>query len=147
MNDSSNVQQQHELYAVSDYDIIQQEEEAYFGDYDRAVAAAALSADYYDGNYDYQDEFVEQEDEDMMELDQEDDPHRQDDENNNMEHLYNYQEDSLLHLIVGVQSYLSDMANTGIDRNDSPLLELQYKMYTYLKQRACDMGVDAENLC
>lgn len=82
-----------------------------------------------------------------MELDQEDDQQRQGDENNIEQHLYNYQEDSLLHLIVGVQSYLSDMANAGIDRNDSPLLDLQYKMYTYLKQRACDMGVDAENLC
>ncbi|KAJ8656526.1 hypothetical protein O0I10_007849 [Lichtheimia ornata] len=147
MNNSSNVQQ-HQPYTFPDYDIIQQEEESYFGDYDRAVAAAALTADYYDSNYDqyHPDGFVEQEDENVMELDQEDDQQRQGDENN-IEHLYNYQEDSLLHLIVGVQSYLSDMANAGIDRNDSPLLDLQYKMYTYLKQRACDMGVDAENLC
>lgn len=147
MNNSSNVQQ-HQPYAFPDYDIIQQEEESYFGDYDRAVAAAALTADYYDSNYDHYhpDGFVEQEDENVMELDQEDDQQPEAGEHN-IEHLYNYQEDSLLHLIVGVQSYLSDMANAGIDRNDSPLLDLQYKMYTYLKQRACDMGVDAENLC
>ncbi|KAI9315164.1 hypothetical protein BX666DRAFT_1835762, partial [Dichotomocladium elegans] len=55
---------------------------------------------------------------------------------------YDYEQDSLLHLIVGVQSYLTDMSAAGIDRKDSPLLELQYKMYTYLKRRAYEMGFD-----
>ncbi|KAI9494104.1 hypothetical protein BDB00DRAFT_762685 [Zychaea mexicana] len=57
---------------------------------------------------------------------------------------YDYEEDSLLHLIVGVQSYLSEFNTMNVDRNDSPLVDLQYKMYTYLKQRACEMGVDME---
>ncbi|KAJ8661535.1 hypothetical protein O0I10_002802 [Lichtheimia ornata] len=60
---------------------------------------------------------------------------------------YDYQQDALLHLIVGVQSYLSDLSCSGLsnDQQDSPLNDLQYKMYTYLKRRAHDMGVIAEN--
>ncbi|KAH8556621.1 hypothetical protein BGW37DRAFT_405488, partial [Umbelopsis sp. PMI_123] len=51
--------------------------------------------------------------------------------------------DALLNLIVGVQQYLADLQTAGANnRQDSPLLELQYKMYTYLKQRACEMGMD-----
>ncbi|KAI8982195.1 hypothetical protein BDF20DRAFT_798166, partial [Mycotypha africana] len=42
-------------------------------------------------------------------------------------------DDSLLKLIVDVQSYLVDASK------DSPLLALQYKMYTYLKQRALEV--------
>ncbi|KAL0095875.1 hypothetical protein J3Q64DRAFT_1615238, partial [Phycomyces blakesleeanus] len=52
-----------------------------------------------------------------------------------------YQNDSLLNLVVGVQSYLSDMT-TQPTQHVSPLLDLQYKMYIYLKQRAIDMGLD-----
>ncbi|KAI8070348.1 hypothetical protein BC940DRAFT_235881 [Gongronella butleri] len=61
---------------------------------------------------------------------------------------YHYENDALLKLIVGVQSYLTDMAATSSSgaRQDSPLLDLQYKMYMYLKQRACDMGVDIDAL-
>ncbi|ORX45713.1 hypothetical protein DM01DRAFT_1339940 [Hesseltinella vesiculosa] len=59
---------------------------------------------------------------------------------------YHYENDALLKLIVGVQSYLTDAACDGMDRQDSPLLDLQYKMYMYLKQRASDMGVDLHAL-
>ncbi|KAI8970968.1 hypothetical protein BDB01DRAFT_813147 [Pilobolus umbonatus] len=50
-----------------------------------------------------------------------------------------YHDDSLIKLIVDVQSYLMDAPT------DSPLLALQYKMYTYLKQRAYDMGMDVSS--
>jgi hypothetical protein len=54
-------------------------------------------------------------------------------------------QDALLNLIVGVQQYLADLQNAGANNcQDSPLLELQYKMYTYLKQRACEMGMDLD---
>jgi hypothetical protein len=43
---------------------------------------------------------------------------------------------SLLQLILDVQSYLSEAPT------DSPLFALQYKMYSYLKQRASEMGMD-----
>jgi U3 small nucleolar ribonucleoprotein component len=45
-------------------------------------------------------------------------------------------DDSLLKLIVDVQCYLSEAST------DSPLFALQYKMYTYLKQRAFEMGME-----
>lgn len=45
-------------------------------------------------------------------------------------------DESLLKLIVDVQSYLAEA------QTDSPLFSLQYKMYTYLKQRALEMGMD-----
>ncbi|KAI8141205.1 hypothetical protein BJV82DRAFT_503069, partial [Fennellomyces sp. T-0311] len=54
-----------------------------------------------------------------------------------------YNNDALLYLIMGVQSYISEMSNNGLmNERDSPLFELQYKMYTYMKQRACEMGFD-----
>lgn len=51
-----------------------------------------------------------------------------------------YINDSLLKLIVDVQSYLSEAPT------DSPLFALQYKMYTYLKQRASEMGMDVSSI-
>jgi hypothetical protein len=49
-------------------------------------------------------------------------------------------DNSLLKLIVDVQSYLSEAPT------DSPLLQLQYKMYTYFKQRVSEIeGEDATN--
>lgn len=51
-----------------------------------------------------------------------------------------YVDDSLLKLIVDVQSYLSEAPT------DSPLFALQYKMYTYLKQRASEMGMDVSSI-
>ncbi|KAJ2962047.1 hypothetical protein NQZ79_g2765 [Umbelopsis isabellina] len=54
-------------------------------------------------------------------------------------------QDALLNLVVGVQQYLADLQTTGFDnRQESPLLDLQYKMYTYLKQRAYEMGADLD---
>ncbi|KAG2212304.1 hypothetical protein INT47_001663 [Mucor saturninus] len=49
-------------------------------------------------------------------------------------------DDSLLRLIVDVQCYLSEAPT------DSPLFALQYKMYTYLKQRASEMGMDVTSI-
>lgn len=46
-------------------------------------------------------------------------------------------DERLLKLIVDVQSYLSEAPAA-----DSPLLALQYKMYTYLKQRAMEIGME-----
>ncbi|KAG0166376.1 hypothetical protein DFQ28_005963 [Apophysomyces sp. BC1034] len=109
-------------------------EQAYFDEYDRAMATAAFTADYYDY---YNDETTN--DNDMMEYEEE-----EVEESN--QPSYDYNSDALLSLIVGVQSYLSDASVAGIDRNDSPLVDLQYKMYTYLKQRACDMGIDTDLL-
>lgn len=50
------------------------------------------------------------------------------------------EDDSLLRLIVDVQCYLSEAPT------DSPLFALQYKMYTYLKQRAFEMGIDITSI-
>ncbi|GAA5809847.1 hypothetical protein MFLAVUS_003262 [Mucor flavus] len=49
---------------------------------------------------------------------------------------YDYRNDSLLELVVGVQTYLTEQA-----KFDSPLYDLQYKLYTYMRQRALDLGV------
>lgn len=81
-------------------------EEIYFNEYDQEMAEAVNEADYYD----YQEQEQEQE------------PYIVD--------------QSLLQLILDVQSYLSEAPT------DSPLFALQYKMYTYLKQRASEMGMD-----
>lgn len=125
------------------------EEQALFGEYDRAIATAALTADYYDyyNNDNALSADLDNLDEDVV-MDNYYDKEQDQEEDNDIENqsVYDYQNDSLLHLIVGVQSYLSDVSSAGIDRHDSPLLDLQYKMYTYLKRRACDMGVDIDNL-
>lgn len=49
-------------------------------------------------------------------------------------------DEGLLKLIVDVQSYLADAPT------DSPLFSLQYKMYTYLKQRALEMGMEIPSI-
>ncbi|CAO3575956.1 unnamed protein product [Absidia cylindrospora] len=128
-----------------------QAEELYFADYDHAMQ---LEADYFEQQHDHalNEEYNDQED-----LSSDDDDTRQlqqyeDDEMMDMDTAeaaaaeYDYQDDTLLKLIVDVQLYISDLANVGVDRHDSPLVGLQYKMYTYLKQRANDMGVDASAL-
>ncbi|KAI7865126.1 hypothetical protein BDF14DRAFT_1711613, partial [Spinellus fusiger] len=46
--------------------------------------------------------------------------------------------DALLSLVVGVQSYLSD-TDSNPSYHVPPLLNLQYKMYIYLKQRVLEM--------
>jgi hypothetical protein len=83
-------------------------EQVYFNEYDQEMVEAVNEADYYD----YQEQEQEQEQEPYV-VDQ-----------------------SLLQLILDVQSYLSEAPT------DSPLFALQYKMYTYLKQRASEMGMD-----
>ncbi|KAI9362177.1 hypothetical protein BD770DRAFT_316516 [Pilaira anomala] len=50
---------------------------------------------------------------------------------------YDYRNDSLLELVVGVQTYLAEQA-----KSDSPLYSLQYKLYTYMRLRALDLGVE-----
>ncbi|KAF1804403.1 hypothetical protein FB192DRAFT_1357534 [Mucor lusitanicus] len=101
-------QQQCELphFTVDEYE----SELNYFYEYDQDMAQVVNEAEYQD--YCYQQEEQQQEEEaDIM-------------------------DDSLLKLIVDVQSYLAEAPT------DSPLFALQYKMYTYLKQRAFEMGME-----
>ncbi|KAL9551146.1 hypothetical protein PS6_005160 [Mucor atramentarius] len=103
-------QQQNELphFTLDEYE----SELNYFNEYDQEMAQAVNEAEYQD--YCYQ---------------QEEDQEQQEEEADIMD-------DSLLKLIVDVQSYLSEAPT------DSPLFALQYKMYTYLKQRAFEMGME-----
>lgn len=57
------------------------------------------------------------------------------------EQSYDYQSDSLLELVVGVQSYLAEQ-QANSTKCDSPLYNLQYKLYTYMRQRALELGVE-----
>jgi hypothetical protein len=129
-------------------------EEVFFAEYDEAMS---LEADYFDhhqqqiyhehqnvtdrclGNANSDDRHAQNQ-QDLQEEEEEDDNMDTDDV------VYDYQDDALLKLIVGVQSYISDLTSVGVDRHDSPLIGLQYKMYTYLKQRVDDMGVDVDSL-
>ncbi|KAI7887113.1 hypothetical protein K492DRAFT_173485 [Lichtheimia hyalospora FSU 10163] len=83
----------------------------------------------------------------MLNHNQEEEMYGYDEQEDQVQHqgeqtAYDYRQDALLHLVVGVQSYLSDLSCSGLSNDqDSPLNELQYKMYTYLKRRAHDMGV------
>ncbi|KAI8376281.1 uncharacterized protein BYT42DRAFT_574077 [Radiomyces spectabilis] len=132
-------------YYVDDHHDAMALEEAYFADYDRAMANAALEADYND--YYVNHYLCDEEDDDMMEVEEEEDDEVQgDEEEPGLLDGYDYNNDSLLRLIVGVQSYLADLSQAGMDKRDSPLLELQYKMYTYLRQRAFDMGLNLETI-
>lgn len=143
---------------------LMEEQDCYFDQYDRAMEAARLSADIQDYCYsqhylwqqkeqvnadndddvmDYQEEennyyyYNNDGDENMMMMEEDDD--RQEEESS-------YNNEALLSLIAGVQSYLTDATNAGIVK-DSPLLELQYKMYIYMKQQACEMGYNVDELC
>ncbi|KAI8330269.1 hypothetical protein BD560DRAFT_416371 [Blakeslea trispora] len=49
-------------------------------------------------------------------------------------------DEGLLKLILDVQSYLAEAPQ------DSPLFALQYKMYTYLRQRASELGMNISSL-
>ncbi|KAI9004567.1 hypothetical protein CLU79DRAFT_782819 [Phycomyces nitens] len=51
------------------------------------------------------------------------------------EEYFNERQDGLLSLILGVQSYLSEVSKTRPGEHDSPLFDLQHKMFMYLKQR------------
>lgn len=54
---------------------------------------------------------------------------------------YDYRHDSLLELVVGVQSYLTEQQAVSSKISDSPLYNLQYKLYSYMRQRALELGV------
>jgi hypothetical protein len=113
---------------------------------DNALNSQDQEMIYFDDEsncYEYNEAMYEQENdmlyyEDDMYYEEEPQPEASDD-------LQQDNQDALLKLIVGVQQYLSDLQNAGANNHqDSPLLELQYKMYTYLKQRACEMGMDLD---
>ncbi|SAM08598.1 hypothetical protein [Absidia glauca] len=57
-----------------------------------------------------------------------------------------HDDSALLRLILGVQMYLGE-TNVSGTKDDTPLMELQYKMYTYMKQRALELGMDTSSLC
>ncbi|KAI9022938.1 hypothetical protein CLU79DRAFT_749587 [Phycomyces nitens] len=127
-------------------------EQAYFGEYDRAVAeqfsneCCADDYDYY--SYDYEQDCVDQPYGQMYSQEEQEQEYNDEDEAMDYEKASSnpdYQNDALLNLVVGVQSYLSDMTTQPI-QHVSPLLDLQYKMYIYLKQRAIDMGLDTQAL-
>ncbi|KAI8983653.1 hypothetical protein BDB01DRAFT_722615 [Pilobolus umbonatus] len=58
------------------------------------------------------------------------------------EDTYDYRNDSLLTLVLGVHSYLSELENTTKVKTDSPLYHLQYKMYIFMRQRAVELGIE-----
>jgi hypothetical protein len=106
-------EEQAQEYSLLQFSIEEYEaEESYFEEYDQEMVEAVNEADYYDFEQSQAEEEEEQQQEDYI-LDE-----------------------SLLKLIVDVQTYLAEAPN------DSPLFALQYKMYTYLKQRASEMGMD-----
>ncbi|KAG2195133.1 hypothetical protein INT47_006997 [Mucor saturninus] len=53
---------------------------------------------------------------------------------------YDYRNDCLLELVVGVQSYLTEQQAVSSKIPDSPLYNLQYKLYSYMRQRALQLG-------
>ncbi|GAN03937.1 hypothetical protein MAM1_0051c03393 [Mucor ambiguus] len=107
---------QQQQYALPHFTVDEYESELnYFYDYDQDMAEVVNEAEYQDYCYQQQQ--------------QQEDQEQQEEEADIMD-------DSLLKLIVDVQSYLSEAPT------DSPLFALQYKMYTYLKQRAFEMGME-----
>jgi hypothetical protein len=93
---------------------INQEEKEYYANYDHEMNEAITDANY-------QDQLCNNEDEEG----------------------YDYQNDPLLELIMGVQSYLIEQANIYDGKMiDSPLYNLQYKMHAYMRQRASELGID-----
>ncbi|KAI8637592.1 hypothetical protein BD408DRAFT_424309 [Parasitella parasitica] len=106
----------------------QQEEEECYTQYDLEVANAVAEADYED--YYCESHYQDNQDESMSEY--------EDDQQQNQP--YDYRNDSLLSLVVGVQNYLTEQADNS-SKCDSPLYNLQYKMYIYMRQRAIELGV------
>ncbi|CAO3621877.1 unnamed protein product [Mucor hiemalis] len=121
-------QQQHQqqyYQGEEDWDMDLVNEEASYAQYDFDMANAVAEADYQDYYY-YEDDTNEEE------------------EAYEEEQYYDYQSDSLLSLVVGVQSYLTEQEQQQANlstKHDSPLYSLQYKMYTYMRQRALELGV------
>ncbi|KAK4516102.1 ER membrane glycoprotein subunit of the GPI transamidase complex-like protein [Mucor velutinosus] len=127
--------QQHSFPYQSQEQELQEAEEKYcYAQYDLQVANAVAEADYEDYycEYQYQDECDQ--DEYMEEYDDEEPQQYQQDPS------YDYRNDSLLSLVVGVQNYLTEQADQS-SKCDSPLYNLQYKMYVYMRQRAIELGV------
>jgi hypothetical protein len=107
------------VYTAQEY----QAEQVYFDMYDTAMEEAINDADRYIEELNQTQEQVE---EVGIKSEEQQDP---------MDENYIIDE-SLLRLIVDVQSYLTEAPT------DSPLLKLQYKMYTYFKQRVSEMDVE-----
>lgn len=107
------------------------EEDHCYTQYDLQVANAVAEADYQDYYYC---EYEYDQNEYMEECDDEEPQQYQQDSS------YDYKNDSLLSLVVGVQNYLTEQADQS-SKCDSPLYNLQYKMYTYMRQRAIELGV------
>ncbi|KAI7871175.1 hypothetical protein BDF14DRAFT_1764113 [Spinellus fusiger] len=59
---------------------------------------------------------------------------------------YEKNQDSLLSLVLGVHSYLSEVAEASPKTHESPLFGLQYKVYMYLKQREQELGLDSTKI-
>ncbi|KAI9299489.1 hypothetical protein BJ944DRAFT_274196 [Cunninghamella echinulata] len=136
----NDIQQQQPFYDESqlkkDDDIyIEQQEEDYFAHYEQVMDIEADRFDYY---------YNEQCSDDYEALQIKEDMEMEEEEEQDM--TYHIEDDALLKLVVDVQSYITDLASIGVDRHDSPLMDLQYKMYTYLKQKALDMGMDTDAL-
>ncbi|KAI8391147.1 uncharacterized protein BYT42DRAFT_555791 [Radiomyces spectabilis] len=96
-------------------------EEAYFAHYDQEILDTIAVADYEDGcmQNDYDDEIMN------------DNEYVLNDHYDDAEH--DYCSDSLLNLVLDVQSYLEEACHAGFVKTDSPLLELQYKMHLYFE--------------
>ncbi|CEG70778.1 hypothetical protein RMATCC62417_06613 [Rhizopus microsporus] len=91
------------------YGYISQEEQGCYFNYDNCMMEAITEADYQDQLY-----AEDEQDE--------------------------YEDDPLLDLIMGVQSYLAEQAKIlNGTVTDSPLYSLQYRMYTYIRQRVYDL--------
>lgn len=140
---------------------LMEEQDCYFDQYDRAMEAARLSADIQDYYLWQQREQVnvDNDDDDTMMMDYQEEENNyyyydndgdenmmMEEDDDRQEEESSYNNEALLSLIAGVQSYLTDATNAGIVK-DSPLLELQYKMYIYMKQQACEMGYNVDELC
>ncbi|CAO3626339.1 unnamed protein product [Cunninghamella blakesleeana] len=121
----------------------EEQEKEYFDQYDHVMTIEAERFDQYEQDPYYYNEYQQEEEDEEMNMNMEEVEVIDDDEQENDHPIYQVEDDALLKLIVGVQSYL---ASSGADRHDSPLMDLQYKMYIYMKQRALDMGVDADAL-
>ncbi|KAL0090936.1 hypothetical protein J3Q64DRAFT_1707738 [Phycomyces blakesleeanus] len=63
-------------------------------------------------------------------------------EENADEEYFNQRQDGLLSLILGVQSYLSEVSKSQPGEHNSPLFDLQHKMFMYLKQRDFQVELD-----
>ncbi|KAI8879020.1 hypothetical protein K501DRAFT_287593 [Backusella circina FSU 941] len=114
------------VYTVQEY----QAEQVYFNEYDMAMEEAINDADRY-----IEELHQMQQQEEEVGIDSE---IIQEEQQAPVDENYIIDE-SLLRLIVDVQSYLTEAPT------DSPLLKLQYKMYTYFKQRVTEMDVEQTN--